>query len=51
MKRTDPQIKIRLEPEVKRWVELQAKAKGRSQASQINHTLKEAMHNDRQPAS
>ncbi|MDC8802433.1 hypothetical protein PRZ61_03055 [Halomonas pacifica] len=49
MKQTDPQIKVRLEPEVKTWVEDKAKADERSQTWLINHLVKEAMRREQQP--
>ncbi|MDV6319594.1 hypothetical protein [Chromohalobacter sp. HP20-39] len=51
MKRTDPQMKIRLEPAVKAWIETKAKADDRPQTWLINQLLKEVMQHSTQRAS
>lgn len=48
MKHSNPQLKIRLEPEVKNWLESKAKADERSQAWLLNQIAKEAMQRDSQ---
>jgi|TARA_R100000322_G_scaffold97422_1_gene61361 hypothetical protein len=43
MNQRDPQLKIRLKPEIKSWIKEKAKREDRSQTWLINHYLKEAM--------
>lgn len=43
MKQRDPQLKIRLKPEIKQWLEDTAKQEDRSQTWLINHHLEKIM--------
>nr|WP_289123493.1 hypothetical protein [uncultured Halomonas sp.] len=46
MKQRDPQLKIRLKPETKSWIEEKAEQEDRSQTWLINHYLQEAMRRE-----
>ncbi|MBY6208785.1 MULTISPECIES: hypothetical protein [Halomonas] len=48
MKQRNPQLKIRLEPDVKAWLEAKAKTDERSQTWLLNHLAKEAMRREEQ---
>ena len=51
MNHSNPQLKIRLEPGVKAWLENKAKAEERSQTWLLNHLAKEAMQRDQKTTS
>lgn len=48
MTHSNPQLKIRLKPAVKQWLESKAKAEERSQTWLLNKMAEEAMHRDQQ---
>ena len=50
MKRRDPQLKIRLKPEIKQWLEDTAKQEDRSQTWLINRYLEEVKRNGEKQA-
>lgn len=48
MKQSDPQIKIRLKPQVKAWLERKAEKEERPQTWLINHYLEGEMQREKQ---
>ncbi len=51
MQQRDPQFNLRLEPEVKAWLDAKAKESRLSRTWLVNNAIKEAMRHDRQPAA
>lgn len=49
MKRTHPQFKLRLLPEIKSWLEEEAEKSHRSISGQINFLLTECMEKEKAP--
>ncbi len=50
MQQRDPQFNLRLEPEVKAWLDAKAKEMRLSRTWLVNHAIKEAMRHDQQAA-
>jgi len=51
MPQRDPQFNLRLEPEVKAWLDAKAKEMRLSRTWLVNNAIKEAMRHDRQLAT
>lgn len=51
MAQQNPQFNLRLEPEVKAWLDTKAKEMRLSRTWLVNNAIKEAMRHDRQPAA
>ena len=51
MSQRNPQLKVRLEPEIKSWLDAKAKESRLSRTWLVNNAIKEAMRHDRQPAA
>lgn len=48
MKQRDPQFNLRLDPEVKAWLDAKAKESRLSRTWLVNNAIKEAMRHDQQ---
>lgn len=51
MPQRNPQLKVRLEPEIKSWLDAKAKESRLSRTWLVNHAIKEAMRHDQQAAT
>lgn len=51
MPKRNPQLKVRLEPEIKSWLDDKAKEKRLSRTWLVNNAIKEAMHRAQQKAT